>query len=304
MRPFIFPRLLSSLSFNPARPLESRPMNSRVSMAVSESHKPAAVVLSIAGSDSSGGAGVQADLKAGAAFGVFVATAITAITAQNSAGVSGIFPLTPAQLEAQIDAVMSGLPVAAIKIGMLANIELAETVAQFLDSCSLPVVLDPVMGATSGSSLMTDEGVTRFFRERLLPLATLTTPNVAEAARLLETHPAGSYNELEHQAMALQRISGRAVLLKGGDAELPLAVDYLVTEQGVKPFSAPRQATSHTHGGGCTLASAIAAGLAQGLTLEQSVAAAKSFIQGAITQSARLQLVPQNGPIHHFFQYW
>lgn len=273
-------------------------------MAVSSTQKPAAVVLSIAGSDSSGGAGIQADLKTGAAFGVFVATAITAITAQNSVGVSGIFPLSVAQLEAQIDAVMSGLPVAAIKIGMLANIELAETVARFLEATHLPVVLDPVMGATSGSSLMTEEGVTQYFRERLLPLATLVTPNVAEAARLLETHPAASYDELEKQALALRQISKRAVLLKGGDADLPLAVDYLVTEQGVMPFSAPRQATSHTHGGGCTMASAIAAGLAQGLSLEQSVAAAKSYIQGAITQSARLHLTPHNGPIHHFFQYW
>lgn len=273
-------------------------------MADSLSNKPAAVVLSIAGSDSSGGAGIQADIKTGAAFGVFVATAITAITAQNSAGVSGIFPLTVAQLEAQIDAVMSGLPVAAIKIGMLANMELAETVARVLEATKLPVVLDPVMGATSGSSLMTEEGVTQFFRERLLPLATLVTPNVAEAARLLETTLASTYDELEQQAQALHRTSGRAVLLKGGDAELPLAVDYLVTQEGVKPFSAPRQATSHTHGGGCTTASAIAAGLAQGLTLEQAVAAAKSYIQGAIIHSARLQLVPHNGPIHHFYQYW
>lgn len=273
-------------------------------MAVSESNKPAAVVLSIAGSDSSGGAGVQADLKAGAAFGVFVATAVTAITAQNSSGVFGIYPLTPAQLQAQIDAVLTGLPVAAIKIGMLANIELAETVTKVLEQTHLPVVLDPVMGATSGSSLMTQDGVTAYFRERLLPLATLVTPNVAEAARLLDVALADSYEELEIQALALHQLSGRAVLLKGGDAQLPLAVDYLVTEKGTKPFSAPRQSTSHTHGGGCTLASAIAAGLAQGLTLEQSVAAAKSYIQGAIAHSARLHLVPHNGPIHHFFQYW
>lgn len=297
MLPFImpasFPPLSNDISFNPS-----------ACMAVSESSKPAAVVLSIAGSDSSGGAGIQADLKTGAAFGVFVATAITAITAQNSSGVSGIYPLTSAQLQAQIDAVLSGLPVAAIKIGMLANIELAETVAKVLEQTHLPVVLDPVMGATSGSSLMTQDGVTAYFRERLLPLATLVTPNVAEAARLLDVAPADSYDELEKQALALHQLSGRAVLLKGGDAQLPLAVDYLVTASGTKPFSAPRQSTSHTHGGGCTLASAIAAGLAQGLSLEQSVAAAKSFIQGAISQSARLQLVPHNGPIHHFFQYW
>lgn len=122
---------------------------------VTQSTRPTAVVLSIAGSDSSGGAGIQADIKTGAAFGVFVATAITAITAQNSAGVTGIYPMTADQLQAQIDAVLNGLPVAAIKIGMLANIELAETVARAVAATKLPVVLDPVMGATSGSSLMT-----------------------------------------------------------------------------------------------------------------------------------------------------
>jgi len=271
---------------------------------VAPSTRSTAVVLSIAGSDSSGGAGIQADIKAGAAFGVFVATAITAITAQNSAGVTGIFPVTPDQLKAQIDAVLSGLPVAAIKIGMLANIELAETVAGVLAATKLPVVLDPVMGATSGSSLMTEQGVTEFFRDNLLPLATLTTPNVAEAARLLGEPLAATYEDLERQALALFSLGRQGVLLKGGDAELPLAVDYLATAQGVRPFSAPRQATSHTHGGGCTMATAIAAGLAQGLSLEQAVAAAKSFIQGAIEHSARLQLVSHNGPIHHFYHYW
>ena len=274
-------------------------------MAVAFEHRrPTAVVLSIAGSDSSGGAGIQADVKTGAAFGVFVATAITAITAQNPAGVTGIYPVGRDQLLAQVDAVLSGLPVTAIKVGMLANLELAGAVAQLLTATHLPVVLDPVMGATSGSSLMTEQGVTNFFRERLLPLATLTTPNVAEAARLLDANIATSYVELEQQALALYQLAGRAVLLKGGDAELPLAVDYLVTDKGVQPFSAPRQTTSHTHGGGCTLATAIAAGLAQGLSLEQSVAAAKTYIQGAIQHSARLQLVAHNGPIHHFYQYW
>lgn len=269
-----------------------------------QSSKPTAVVLSIAGSDSSGGAGIQADLKTGAAFGVFVATAITAITAQNSAGVAGIYPMTPEQLRAQIVSVLEGLPVKAIKIGMLANIALAEVVADVLRQTSLPVVLDPVMGATSGSSLMTEQGVTQYFRDTLLPLASVTTPNVAEAARLLDCSLADSYEALERQAKALFDISGRPILLKGGDAELPLAVDYLVTQDGVRPYSAPRQNAHHTHGGGCTLASAIAAGLAQGLSLEQAVAAGKTFIQGAIKNSARLQLVPHNGPIHHFYQYW
>jgi hydroxymethylpyrimidine/phosphomethylpyrimidine kinase len=268
------------------------------------SPSPAAVVLSIAGSDSSGGAGIQADIKTGGAFGVFVATAITAITAQSPRGVTGIFPLSARQLRAQIDAVMDGLPVAAIKIGMLANMELAEAVAEFLESVAIPVVLDPVMGATSGSSLVTDDGVTEFFRNRLMPLVSLTTPNVAEAARLLAQSPAQNYAELEHQAQALFQLCGRPVLLKGGDAKLPLAADYLATSTGLVPFTAPYQSTTHTHGGGCTLATAITCGLAQKLSLQQSVAAAKSYIQGAILQSARLNLVAENGPIHHFYQYW
>lgn len=265
--------------------------------------KRARVVLSIAGSDSSGGAGIQADIKTGAAFGVHVATAITALTAQNSERVSGIYPVTPQQLQAQIDAVMQSLPVDTIKIGMVANAELAQVIAEFLDSVELPVVLDPVLGATSGSALTEGTDVESLFRQVLVPRASVITPNLLEAARLLDCAPASSYDEMERQAKGLQALGAKAVLIKGGHMHAVLAADCLLTEQ-LQPFTAPRIDTSHTHGSGCTLATAVAAGLAQGLSLAQAVAAAKTYIQGAIASAARLNLVPHNGPLHHFHQYW
>lgn len=264
----------------------------------------ARVVLVIAGSDSSGGAGLQADLKTGAAFGVHVATAITAVTAQNSAAVLNVFPMTVEQVQAQISAIVDAMPVAAIKIGMLANAEILLAVAQWLKTVDLPIILDPVLGATSGGSLFSDRDRADLYRRHLLPLATVLTPNLIEAAQLLGMEPARTYEQIAEQAQALKALGPKAVLLKGGHADLPLAADYLVTSEGVTPFSTPRIDTTHTHGGGCSLATGIAAGLAQGLELKSAVAAAKTFIQGAITHSARLNLAPRNGPIHHFYQYW
>lgn len=268
------------------------------------SREPIKVVLTIAGSDSSGGAGLQADLKTGAAFGVHVATAVTAVTAQNSASVRAVFPLTAAQVQAQIAAVIEAMPVAAIKIGMLANSEILISVAQWLATVDIPVVLDPVLGATSGGSLFSDADCAARYCRHLLPLATVLTPNLIEAAHLLGCEQARTYEGIAEQAQALQALGPQAVLLKGGHADLPLAADYLVTADDVTPFSAPRIDTTHTHGGGCSLATAIAAGLAQGLALKPAVAAAKTYIQGAIAHGARLSLAPQNGPIHHFYQYW
>ncbi len=261
------------------------------------------VVLSIAGSDCSGGAGIQADLKTGAVFGVHVATAITAITAQNSSRFHASFPVTVAQLMAQITAVMDELSVDAVKIGMLASGELLEAVANWLPSLSVPVVLDPVIGATTGGGLMDCKQPSAMYRERLLPLVSLVTPNLAECAQLLGCSEAVTYEDMVAQAERLKCLGPKAVLLKGGHSQLRLATDVLVSD-GVYPYSAPRQETSHTHGGGCSLAMAIAAGLAQGLSLTSSVAAAKTFIQGAITNSERLQLAPKNGPVHQFYQYW
>lgn len=265
---------------------------------------PVKVVLVIAGSDSSGGAGLQADIKTGAAFGVHVATAITAVTAQNSAAVRDVHALPVAQVQAQIAAVMEAMPVAAVKIGMLANAEILEAVAQWLAGIDIPVVLDPVLGATSGGSLFSDADRAELYRRHLLPHATVLTPNLLEAAQLLGCPPAQTYEQIAEQAQALQQLGPQAVLLKGGHTDLPLAADYLATAEGVSPFTTPRITTSHTHGGGCSLASAIAAGLAQGLALKPAVAAAKTYIQGAIHHAGRLDLAPHNGPLHHFYQYW
>lgn len=266
--------------------------------------KPVKVVLAIAGSDSSAGAGVQADIKTGAAFGVHVATAITAVTAQNSLAVRDVFAIPVAQVQAQIAAVVEAMPIAAVKIGMLANAEILIAVAEWLATLDIPIVLDPVLGATSGGSLFTDADRAEFYRRHLLPIPSVLTPNIPEAAQLLGCAPAQSYDEIAEQAQALLQLGPKAVLLKGGHAELPLAADYLVTAEGVTPFSTPRLHTSHTHGGGCSLSSAIAAGLAQGLALKPAVAAAKTYIQGAISHAERLALAPRNGPLHHFYQYW
>lgn len=265
---------------------------------------PAKVVLTIAGSDSSGGAGLQADIKTGAAFGVHVATAITAVTAQNSAAVRAVFPMTVAQVLAQIEAVTEAMAVAAVKIGMLANAEILIAVAQWLSTQSVPIVVDPVLGATSGGSLFSNEDRAELYRRHLLPLAAVLTPNLIEAAQLLGEPQAETYEQIQEQAQALQAMGAKAVLLKGGHAQLPLAADYLASEDDITPFTAARVDTTHTHGGGCSLATAIAAGLAQGLALKPAVAAAKTYIQGAIRHGARLDLAPQNGPIHHFYQYW
>lgn len=267
------------------------------------SNKPTPVVLTIAGSDCSGGAGIQADIKAGAVFAVHMATVITALTAQNSASLTAVFPVTVHQLMAQIDAVNSSFPIAAVKLGMLGSTEILQAVAQWLTTITVPVVIDPVFGATSGGSLCLDGDVAQLYREHLLPLATVITPNLSEAARLLGVPEAVSYEDMVEQANALQMLGSGAVLLKGGHANLRLATDVLVADE-VYPFSAPKIATTHTHGGGCTLATAIAAGLAQGLSVKQAVAAAKTFIQGAIHNSERLQLAPVNGPVHAFYQYW
>ena len=265
---------------------------------------PAKVVLVIAGSDSSGGAGIQADIKTGAAFGVHVATAITAVTAQNSLAVRRVYALPVAEVLAQIEAVWEAMPVTAIKVGMLANPDILLAVSDWLGGRDLPIVVDPVLGATSGGRLFSERDCAQIYTQHLLPLASVLTPNLQEAAQLLGVPPAVSYDQIAEQAMALQTLGPQAVLLKGGHGDLPLAADYLAFGTDVTPFSTPRIDSTHTHGGGCSLASAIAAGLAQGLEIKAAVAAAKTYIQGAIRHSERLGLAPQNGPIHHFYQYW
>ena len=279
------------------------------------------VVLAIAGSDSSAGAGIAADIKTGGAFGVFVTTAITALTAQSPAGVHGLYPTAPEQLKAQLQAATEVTPVDAVKIGMIGSEANLRVIAEFLEALlkkapNTPVVLDPVLGATSGASLWQGDAPEHRYKDALLPLCSLITPNTLEAAKLLGQAPAEDYDTQQKHAKALLALGPKAVLVKGGHNQTPLATDYLAlaAEQGpdstpkpepeIQPFSNARMAIEHSHGSGCTLATAIAAGLAQGLTLKQSVAAAKSYIHGALKNSARLALAPNNGPIHHFYNYW
>jgi hydroxymethylpyrimidine/phosphomethylpyrimidine kinase len=266
--------------------------------------KPIRTVLVIAGSDSSGGAGIQADIKAAAAFGVHAATAITAVTAQSSAAVEAVYPLSAEQVRAQIQAVTRSLSVHAVKLGMLANADIIRAVTEELVALDVPhVVMDPVLYATSGGSLF--EGDAKgLLLETLLPRVTLLTPNLDEAAALLGCEPATNHDAMEQQAQELLALGPQAVLLKGGHFAGELAVDYLATEEGVQSFASPRIDSRHTHGSGCTLSMAIAAGLAQGLSLKQAVAAAKTHIQGAIANAERLALVQDNGPVHALYQYW
>lgn len=266
--------------------------------------KPARVVMVIAGSDSSGGAGIQADMKAAAAFGVHAATAITAVTAQNSEAVEAVYPLTPEQVTAQIQAISRSLRVDAIKLGMLANADIIRAVAAELDTSPVQhIVMDPVLFATSGGSLFSGDA-RELLLSALLPRVSVLTPNLEEAAVLLDAEPAADHEAMEQQARALLALGPQAVLLKGGHASGELAVDYLATQDGVRTFAAPRVASKHTHGSGCTLATAIAAGLAQGLSLQQAVAAGKTHIQGAIANAERLALVDNNGPVHALYQFW
>lgn len=278
------------------------------------SSSPARFVVTIAGSDCSGGAGIQADLKTFGVFGVFGASVITAVTAQNSQRFYQANVLTAEQFHSQWQAVLNAAPIAAIKLGMLGDGAMASAVADALQAFSaeypaVPIVIDPVLKASTGGDLSGDQ--TRLiYNERLIPLAHLVTPNIPEAAKLLGQVEARDLAEVEQQALALKALGAKAVLLKGGhlNSQLPheqtLACDVLIDQLGTYRFTAPRLAAQHSHGSGCTLASAIAAGLAQGLSLRQAIAAAKTFIAGALAQSARLQLAPSNGPIHHFYTYW
>ncbi|OWJ74316.1 bifunctional hydroxymethylpyrimidine kinase/phosphomethylpyrimidine kinase [Haematobacter genomosp. 1] len=263
----------------------------------------AARLLIIAGSDSGGGAGIQADLKTASALGVFGTTAITAITAQNTLGVQAVEVLPPALVAAQIDSVLSDIGADAVKIGMLGTAEIARAVSAALEGYGGPVVLDPVMVAKSGDALLSDDAVTALARH-LLPRATLLTPNLPEAARLLDALPARTEAEAVEQGRALLALGAKAVLMKGGHAEGPLCRDLLVTATGIRRHEAPRVATRNTHGTGCTLSSAIASCLARGATLEAAVAEAHVWLQAAIRAADGLAIGAGHGPVHHFHAVW
>jgi hydroxymethylpyrimidine/phosphomethylpyrimidine kinase len=261
------------------------------------------IALTIAGSDSSGGAGIQADLKTFAAFGVYGASVITALTAQNTQGVSGVHPVPPDFVTAQLDAVFDDLDVAAIKIGMVAELSIIEAIASAL-SCRKPkhIVLDPVMVATSGGRLLSKEAVAHLCRE-LIPLAALVTPNLPEAAALLNEPVASDEATIARQGRRLLAMGAQAVLIKGGHGQGPESIDYLFGGDCIIALPAPRIATGNTHGTGCSLSSAIAAGLAKGEALEAAVRNAKTWITAAIAAADRLKVGKGHGPIHHFHRF-
>lgn len=263
----------------------------------------APIALTIAGSDSSGGAGIQADLKTFSALGVYGASVITALTAQNTLGVQGILDIPPDFVRAQIKSVLDDLDTRAIKIGMLSVPATIEAVAAGLAGFAGPLVLDPVMVAASGDNLLSEAAISTL-KTRLIPRASLLTPNLPEAARLLNTVAARNEAEMEAQARALLALGPTAVLVKGGHGEGDEAVDVLVTAEGVTRYAAPRIPSRNAHGTGCTLSSAIAAGLAKGLPLVEAVKAAKSYVHAAIIAADRLDIGRGHGPTHHFHQYW
>jgi len=261
------------------------------------------VALTIAGSDSSGGAGIQADLKTFAAFGVYGASVITTLTAQNTQGVSGIHEVPPDFVTAQLDAVFDDLDIAAVKIGMVGQLATIEAIAAALSRKSPKhVVLDPVMVATSGDRLISTDAISAL-RERLIPLASLITPNLPEAAALLEEAVASDEMAIASQGKRLLATGSRAVLIKGGHGKGSESIDYLFSGSDMIALPAPRVATKNTHGTGCSLSSAIAAGLAKGETLETTVRGAKIWITAAIEGADSLGVGHGHGPIHHFHQF-
>ena len=261
-------------------------------------------VLTIAGSDPSGGAGIQADLKAFAANGVYGMAALTALTAQNTQGVTGVELVPPAFVKAQIDAVFADVRVDAIKIGMIATADIAQAVAEALSAYpDTPIVLDPVMVAKGGAPLLQDDAM-EALRTRLVPMAHVLTPNLPEAARLLQRPEASDRDMMADQARALSALGPRIVLVKGGHLAGDESPDVLWDGTTLHWLEGARTATRNTHGTGCTLSSAIAAQIAKGLTPSAAVAQAKRFVSGAIAAADQQNVGHGHGPVHHFYDLW
>jgi len=261
-------------------------------------------VLSIAGSDPSGGAGIQADLKAIAANGCYGMAVITALTAQNTTGVTGVRLVEPDFVAAQIDAVFADIRVDAVKIGMLGSADIAQTVADALTRHRPPaIVLDPVMIAKGGDRLLTEAAIA-VLRERLLPLATMLTPNLPEAAVLLGQAEPTSRDTMPAMAAALRALGTDAVLLKGGHLPGPASPDLLSTPDGDHWLEAERIATRNTHGTGCTLSSALAAQLARTGDVRLATEQAKGYVTGAIAAADQLDVGHGHGPTHHLHNLW
>ena len=262
------------------------------------------VALSIAGSDPSGGAGIQADLKTFSALGAYGACVITALTAQNTRGVYGVHEVPAAFVGEQLRVLADDVRLDAVKLGMLANAAIIETVAAFLhESPREAVVLDPVMVATSGDLLLREDAV-QAMRE-LLPLASIATPNAPEAAALLGTTEAATVDELADQARELVRRGAQRVLAKGGHLDTPdEVVDVLADPSGVTLFRGPRITTVNTHGTGCSLSSALAALRPQRGSWSETVRDARSWLGAALAAADGLEVGRGHGPVHHFAQLW
>jgi hydroxymethylpyrimidine/phosphomethylpyrimidine kinase len=263
---------------------------------VSAGVKPARILI-IAGSDSSGGAGIQAGIKTAAAFGAYAMTAITAVTVQNTKGVQATHPIPPAIVRGQIVAALSDIGADAIVVGMLFSAPIVRAVAEALaaHARTVPVVIDPVMISTSGATLL-DSGAVETLKKRLLPLATLVTPNIPEARRLTGTRGTRP-RDIRRAAACLREMGAKAVLIKGGHSTRSTIDDLLVWDMGEDVLAYPRIKTRHTHGTGCTLAVAIACGLGQGLSLPLAVARARDYVQNAIATAPGFG--HGHGPLDH-----
>lgn len=261
------------------------------------------IALTIAGSDSGGGAGIQADIKTFSVLDTYAASVITAITAQNTRGVTAVEDISVATIVAQMDAVFSDLAVNAVKIGMVSRIETIAAIAERLRQQSQPVVLDPVMVATSGDRLLHEDAIETLRRE-LLPLATIVTPNLPEAALLTGTQMGTTEKEITRQADAILKAGAKAVLIKGGHGEGPQSTDYLFADGAMQALSVARVETKNDHGTGCTLAAAITAYLARGCELREAVGLAKEYLSGALDAGRGLAVGHGRGPVHHFYRWW
>jgi hydroxymethylpyrimidine/phosphomethylpyrimidine kinase len=262
------------------------------------------IALTIAGSDSGGGAGIQADLKTFSALGVYGASVVTALTAQNTRGVTAIHDVPAEFVAAEMDAVFSDLDVRAVKIGMVSQRPVIETIAAGLERWRQDrVVLDPVMVATSGDRLLSPDAID-VLKRLLIPKALILTPNLPEAAALLDAPIASSEAEMRAQGERLLALGPKAVLVKGGHGSGPESVDLLIEPTAFTRLVAERIPTGNTHGTGCTLSSAIAAGVAKGSALAEAVAAAKSYVTAALAAANRISIGSGHGPVHHFHAWW
>ncbi|MEN7548983.1 bifunctional hydroxymethylpyrimidine kinase/phosphomethylpyrimidine kinase [Rapidithrix thailandica] len=261
-------------------------------------------VLTIAGSDSGGGAGIQADIKTFSALGCYGMSAITAITAQNTQGVAAVHPIPVPFIEKQISMVIEDIGVDAVKIGMLHSAEVIKAVARMLEKYKIEnVVLDPVMVATSGDRLIKEEAIATL-KSVLIPLTSIITPNLPEAGVLIGQE-LSTYADMTRAMADLVSLGSKAVLIKGGHMSgQSRIVDLLYYNHTVKEFSAPRIETRNNHGTGCTLSSAIAAYLAKGCTLDKAMDKAKKYITKALDNGQNYRLGKGHGPVHHFYEFW